>query len=328
MRQQHLNVISTFPKIKLSYESFLHKKVLDANIVLAIPAGKKCFAWFTTKDEKNVCYILELGKDYKQIEQVHLTNACFHHSLSLGTIFYGTMFFYEKRRFFTIEDVMYYKGNHVHSLGYSQKLQLYDKIFSKDINQLSVASSFIVFGLPLMSDNIDDLLSRIHPKQRIQYFIYRYTNKNTIYRVKPYIVMRNDDSDEELTQPIINTKTQPVKPITHTNHTRRINNGPILHKIFQVNPDIQNDIYHLYDIHNNDYIDIAYIPDYTTSVMMNKIFRNIKENDNLDALEESDSEEEFEDERIDKYVHLDKKMNMNCAYNYKFKKWVPLSIVN
>jgi superfamily II DNA/RNA helicase len=41
------------------------------------------------------------------------------------------------------------------------------------------------------------------------------------------------------------------------------------------------------------YYDVAFIPDYSTSVMMNKLFRNIKENQNLDALEESDDEEEF-----------------------------------
>ena len=35
---------------------------------------------------------------------------------------------------------------------------------------------------------------------------------------------------------------------------------------------------------------------------MNNIFRNIKENTNLDALEESDDEEEFENISLDKYV--------------------------
>ena len=51
------------------------------------------------------------------------------------------------------------------------------------------------------------------------------------------------------------------------------------------------------DIDNDSsvtYYDIACIPDYKTSVMMNSLFRDIKENRNLDFLEESDSEEEFE----------------------------------
>jgi hypothetical protein len=59
---------------------------------------------------------------------------------------------------------------------------------------------------------------------------------------------------------------------------------------------------------------------------MNKLFRIIKENDNLDAIEESDDEEEFEDKREDKYVYLDKSVLMKCEYNYKFKRWIPIEL--
>jgi hypothetical protein len=74
--------------------------------------------------------------------------------------------------------------------------------------------------------------------------------------------------------------------------------------------------------------DIAHIPDYKTSVFMNKLFRNIKENHNLDSLEESDEEEEFENIQIDKFVDLSKILKMRCSFNYKFKKWVPMQVVN
>jgi hypothetical protein len=98
--------------------------------------------------------------------------------------------------------------------------------------------------------------------------------------------------------------------------------------VFKVKPEIQNDIYNLFIYDNKSetkyaFYGVAYIPDYTTSVMMNKLFRNIKENQNLDALEESDDEDEFEDERLDKYVYLEKEIKMICKYNQKFKKWYP-----
>jgi hypothetical protein len=101
--------------------------------------------------------------------------------------------------------------------------------------------------------------------------------------------------------------------------------------VFKVKADIQNDIYHLYchDPNSPDklaYYDIAYIPDYKTSVFMNKLYRIIKENDNLDALEESDDDEEFENEKEDRFVFLDKTLNMACVYNYKFKKWAPIRV--
>ena len=60
---------------------------------------------------------------------------------------------------------------------------------------------------------------------------------------------------------------------------------------------------------------------------MNNIFRNIKENTNLDALEESDDEEELENISLDKYVYLDKIVEINCVYNNRFKKWIPKKLV-
>jgi len=62
--------------------------------------------------------------------------------------------------------------------------------------------------------------------------------------------------------------------------------------------------------------------------MMNGIFRTIKENNNLDALEESDDEDEFENDKIDKYVDLSKSCNFVCVYNNKFKKWTPVRLAD
>ena len=61
---------------------------------------------------------------------------------------------------------------------------------------------------------------------------------------------------------------------------------------------------------------------------MNSLFRNIKENNNLDALEESDDEEEFENISLDKFVDLDKKYIMKCLYLSKFKSWKPIELAN
>lgn len=119
--------------------------------------------------------------------------------------------------------------------------------------------------------------------------------------------------------------------------------------VFEVMADIQYDVYLLYAYNNisvtntntntiansftkntNDkhiFVDVACISTYNTSKMMNSIFRNIKENESLDYIEESDDEDDFENPNIDKYVDLNKKVNMECQFNYKFKKWVPIRIV-
>jgi hypothetical protein len=122
-------------------------------------------------------------------------------------------------------------------------------------------------------------------------------------------------------------------PSTTTNeHIKQKSVSSDIYKVFFIKPDLQNDIYYLYQISttNFDVIskEIAHIPDYKTSVLMNTLFRNIKENSNLDSLEESDEEEEFENIQIDKFVDLNKIIKMRCIFNYKFKKWVPVSVVS
>jgi hypothetical protein len=61
---------------------------------------------------------------------------------------------------------------------------------------------------------------------------------------------------------------------------------------------------------------------------MNSIFRKIKENDNLDLLEESEDEEEFEDTNDERFVDLEKRVKIRCEYHKHFKKWVPLELIN
>jgi hypothetical protein len=72
---------------------------------------------------------------------------------------------------------------------------------------------------------------------------------------------------------------------------------------------------------------MAYIPNCKKSVLMNGLFRNIRENQNLDYIEESDDEEDFEDTRADKYVDLKKELFMECSFHTKFKRWVPIRVV-
>ena len=60
---------------------------------------------------------------------------------------------------------------------------------------------------------------------------------------------------------------------------------------------------------------------------MNQLFRTIKENQNLDYIEESEDEADFEDIREERFVDLKKMINMECVFNYKFKRWVPVRVI-
>ena len=97
---------------------------------------------------------------------------------------------------------------------------------------------------------------------------------------------------------------------------------------FYIKADTREDIYYLYETAECDKVaGTANICDYKTSVMMNSIFRNIKENRNLDALEESDDEDEFEDTREDRFVDVKKRVLMICEYSPRFRSWVPRRVV-
>lgn len=323
------SIMCDFPNIKLSYENIVHKKVSNYDIVLAIPEGKKSFAWFSTHNNKNICFIMEIGKN-KELENIKVANCSFNPELSYGTILYGTVFFYKNNNFFSIEDIFCYKSKNVSTYNWFNKFELFGKIMKHDIRQVAYNKTFLVFGLPIISKTIEEIKTQTG---KIDYIINCYqfrcfSKKN----VSEYILLKDFNNPLEIIHS--NNYTPPIKnyPIKNTN----ILNPPTIKHItkreivFNVKPDIQNDIYHLYASKNASemYYDIAYIPDFVTSVMMNKLFRNIKENQNLDALEESDDEEEFENDKEDRFVFLNKSYNMSCAYNHKFKKWCPIRVAN
>ena len=94
-------------------------------------------------------------------------------------------------------------------------------------------------------------------------------------------------------------------------------------RTFVICPDAQNDIYYVLRSPDEPITAntmIAHIPNYKTSVMMNALFRNIKENRNLDALEESDDEDEAHTPLVD----LNKRVRMSCTFSARFKRWQPV----
>jgi hypothetical protein len=168
-----------------------------------------------------------------------------------------------------------------------------------------------------------------------------FKEENTKVVIEQPVVKFNQTNILDILYNKPNTKEAPVtqvpsKPVPNTNkpipNTKQVPSKTLVQRVkeqvLMVKPDIQNDIYHLYSYDElsktyANYVGIASIPDYKTSVLLNKVFRNIKENDNLDALEESDDEDEFENDKEDRFVSLEKECKFKCVFNYKFKKWTP-----
>jgi hypothetical protein len=357
--EQKEEILRGFPNFKLYCENIAHNKVSNDDIFYtAIPHGKKGYIWFVELYKKPVCLFLQSGK-HKEIIDITIVNCCFDRKLCYCTILYGTQFSYENSMFFSTEDIIYHKGSEVFNFKWGDKLKLLNKLFSNDIKQIEYNEKFIVLGLPFMHTNIDRLMEYLpelgYKINAIQtrYFskigtstyqsLFNKETKQYEYKLSPKLECHKMAGPKLEPFAVVSPKLETIRkldapksesPESVENKKQLLKAGTSYKQkkdlIFRIKPDLQNDIYHLYCLENDElvYYDIAFIPDYITSVMMNKLFRNIKENQNLDALEESDDEDEFEDERADRFVDLNKEYNMKCKYNYKFKKWYPICVVN
>ena len=354
-REQEILIKSFPPEIKFSYEKSTHKKVLS-DVYVIIPKGRKYFVWFTHHDRKNICLFLEICNRTHNILNIFFRHVSFHDVLSYGTIFYGTLFRQGQDDVFSVENIYYYKGQNIQGYAYESKLKIIKDIFDTGLQyntrfQFHPSQKGVVFGIPVIATSFDEAIRVAGKLPYAVYSIqYRYlkdgdgdgdgdgwgqpsmTNAIEYYlfgggeRIETNIKIEVIEKQEkrEIKKVWTPTPTPTLQSLTNT-------------RLFYIKPDLQNDIYYLYDtktftlssLEGSSIIskNIAHIPDYKTSVLMNKLFRNIKENRNLDALEESDDEEEFENIQIDKFVDLNKVFKMRCNFNYKFQAWVPIQVV-
>tara|TARA_Y100000389_G_scaffold205015_1_gene261995 strand:+ start:2582 stop:3541 length:960 start_codon:yes stop_codon:yes gene_type:complete len=294
------NLLNRFPSIDLINENIITKKsnthkkyIYNSDLYLIIPKGKKCFVWFTYFKHNNVCLLCDLDKSNK-ITKFTLIKSCFDSTLSLGTgtILYGTSLTYNNTSVFSTENIFYFKGKNISDLKYNKKLQNINELYNNYIKLINYNNIFTVFVIPYIKIDFESALKYCEESIIPIYSIQCRHIKNNY--TNSYLIKENKDL------------------------------------IFKVKPSIKDDTYELYchDSNNNElFFDYALIQDYKTSILMNKLFRNIKENDNLDLLIESDDEDEFENVDEDKYVDMKKELNMRCKYNSTFNKWKPVYVV-
>lgn len=334
--QQYAAIIQRFPTAaKLSYETVAHKKVSPEThpIGILIPQARKCFVWFTYDSVADICLLMELNRDQKfsainQVSIIGITKT----QLSLGTVLYGSHIenppndTLNNLGTFIIEDICFFKGINLEKQTFSKKLG-FIHAFLRD-----VCSPVLRFAMPVFFENThhngDGITTDLYPIHHIQY--------RPLTIVAPfYNVFLDQHGRTNLGESAAKLST----PVYRVSLREQAHFGLPQYKqitVFRVCADIQNDIYHLYastsnvgksrDEYKYEYYDVAYIPNYKTSVYMNAIFRKIRENQNLDNAEESDDEEDFQDMREDKYVDLEKVVYMECAFHTKFRRWVPIGV--
>ena len=321
-----LEIMTSFPKIELSYEKVLHKKV-PADIYMLIPKGFKVFVWLTKWQEKNVCLVISKNKINETKIYPYPYIYIPEYAVGMGTIMHGTLFDYKDVKHFSCEDIFYYKGHALSSSSSSLERKfdlLKDFFINKPSYNGNAISKSLIIGLPVMTTKVEEAFELAAQLPYIVYSIQLHLNNNTIryHKIGAYLV--KNGMPEDLAQMAPKQMPMPiVKPIPYANSKEVILN---------VRASLEDDIYNLYCLENDTrtekFLGVAMISTYKSSVMMNKLFRNIRENNNLDFLEESEDEEDFENMDITKYVDLEKSLLMKCVYSKRFKRWQPLSVIN
>ena len=320
-------LLNRLPALELSYEPKLHKKVY-ASVYYIIPKGPKALVWYTYWKDKHVCLLIKLN-ERGNYSDVQVFPSVFSNALALGTIVYGTYFLHYNRHHFTCEQLYYYKGAGVAKKSYHERLELLLDMFSAQVEQVRYTADSLVVGLPVMTETYEEALAQMEELPYKTYGIAAASAQGTVkqayasttayatttYATTPHATTPH--AHATTAHAYASTATTPYAPATAYASNKAI---------FKVKADLAADNYQLYTAEDLLY-ETAMVPTYKCSVMLNSLFRKIKENGNLDLLEESDDEEEFENTKIDKFVDLEKTVLMECVYSKRFKKWQPVKTV-
>ena len=357
--EEKMQLFNRLPALELSYEPKLHKKVYSAMYYI-IPKGPKALVWYTYWLDQHVCLLITLNErgNYSDIK---LFPACFSDALALGTIIYGTHFIDKHRAYFTCEQLYYYKGMPVKSKSKLEQLPILLEMFQKEVQQVAYTTTSLIVGLPVMSENYEEALALI---EELPYKVYGLgeiphaplggnppQNLRDNKRMQPFA---NDKGGVGVLPPVRTQPNESVK-VNYINGSQNIFKSP--HnasakggvglqsgrasphttasakgvvggsRSLCVRAGLAADTYMLYNPSDNTLIGTAMVPTYKSSVFLNGLFRNIKENANLDLLEESDDEDEFENAELDKFVNLDKTILMECVFLKRFQKWQPVKVI-
>lgn len=273
--------------IQLSYEEILHKKV-PADMYAAIPAGDRVVLWFTSHRAGAGLFLFTMGHK-SEVRSVCQRSGSFSPDLAMGrgTVLFGYSTKKEDVSTIACFDVKMYKGTCTQRLSYSKRLDKMSIVLSEHTRQARFTENCTVIGSPVMERSL---------------FLATEKAKRLPYDVSMVLIARSSDITGFL-------------PVT----IRRERSA-----VFEVRPRTEGDIYELFCSDSGAFPhSLACVQTYAMSVKLNSLFRKIKENDNLDLLEESDDEDEFEDPSEYKFVYLDRAIPMKCVFNRRFRRWEP-----
>lgn len=326
---------SRFPTIEVAYETDSNNKSLTSqyNICMAIPTGRKQLLWFTHEpgSSKDAAYITDAGGTrFSNIEfEAH------KRKISYGTIIAGTIVQIStnssggEAAYFIINDIYMFEGIPTKSMTFAERLHYIIKLLE------SVKGIRLHLCLPYMcavtgsQDLLYDPLFYDRVVGEAAYQTHHIQFRSTAYTL-PYL---NHNYNKQVSAVADKRALQPSMSQSEDRCARTDLDTKAALKLgqatFMVMADLQDDIYHLYAADaagKYTYIDIAFVATRADSVMLNSMFRNIRENANVELGEESEDEDTFQNTSPDKYVDLKKQVFIDCLYSARWKKWIPICV--
>lgn len=346
------SLLRRFPtnEARLAYETTIPttKQIskTDYDICFAIPYGKKAFLWHTFDGDRKVAVIIELNRENAFGSVSFLlssseSNPNKNVDFELGTIVSGIIYEEEPeehKKVFVVDDIHMYRGHQITRKTFREKSGYLFDFFQNQAYPIPIV-------LPVFW-NTDSL-----SKREIPYTVRHYQYRSSS-RILPHLcmsVIKKPGSGSSIAVPVVRPppsflEQENLKTPSQSHSLKRryqMNwrfdfSKPAYRKtaFFYVRADTMFDVYFLgvMDTGRQEntivYCQNALVLNYKSSIFLNSIFRNIRENANIDAIEESDDEDDFEDVRENKYVDLEKEVVMECAFHYKFKKWMPFRQAN
>jgi hypothetical protein len=294
--------MNVLPNIPQCVEAIMDTPEHIHNLCIAIPEGTKGMVWF----KQNKCYILTLSKDKRTFDSVSVDESVIYFP-NQETLLYGTFYFINnfEQFYFTVEDIFTYKNTNVSSYPIDVKINIWKYILDNETTPFYTETSPFIIGIPFMTKCWKEMCEILpHISYKIYSVRFHFEDEvmiekmiTTVSRIHYYYLFSQNHST-----PIVPEKVQQ----TNT---------------FLVQADTTIDIYYLYTMSSQEYVGIACVQTLATSTYLNTIFRNIKEDMNIDVLEESDDEDNYH-----MVVDTTKRVAMECVYNTRFKKWTPVKL--
>lgn len=304
--EEQSRILSRFPvNAELSLCNRLTGKV-HADIYQVIPTGKQAYLWYTFHNDTNVAILITKTAGAYKLE---LTYACFTNEVAYGTILSGVYFTRSKNQktyhqIFCIDDISYYKGEYVAYLPMFDKLSIISKMFGNgDIGNIKSLYNSIRVCMPIMTNNYNEAQGILN---NLPYPVYGFK-----------CLKINEDAHIG----IIPSKIDEIS-------------NPSNKCVFLIRANLEPDSYTIYgkDLINNTNklhrIGIALIPTYKDSIRMNTLFRRIRENNSIDAIEESEDEDDFENIDPNKFLLPNVEYKMSCSFSKICNRWIPEEVVS